>query len=137
MPILRTPVGDSLRHGLGAQNLAQAHARGHPIAEMQKAYPQSEWSLKLQTLENVYGRHARVHAEMEAAILAQPLGAGPSAGVETLGLDTLLGNNARFAATDVFTSPFERPEAPVDALRVAEVAAAAAPAIPVGLMRKR
>ena len=137
MEILRAPI-DTLREGLGASNLAQSHARGHPVAEMARAHPKGEWELKMATLESVYGRHAAMHARMEAAIVAQPLGAGLLAGTDAFGLDTLLGNQMRFGTADAFGNPFEQPEMPFDAVDVHTAAeiASAGPAIPVGLMRR-
>ena len=99
------------------------------MAEMARAHPKGEWELKMATLESVYGRHAAMHARMEAAIVAQPLGAGSLAGTDAFGLDTLLGNQMRFGTADAFGNPFEQPEMPFDAVDVhtaAEIASAAA-----------
>merc|ERR1719473_877833 len=81
----------------------------HPVETILQTAPKSEWALKLKQLEDMHGRPAALHRQMEASVLRQ-FQRAPGMKSSFTGLDTVLGLDDKLDVHDVFGDPFEEPE---------------------------
>jgi len=71
--------------------------------------PKQKWKLHLKQLEQVYGRHAALHAQMQALILnkSQRL---PTLESSFTGFATMFDTHSDLGVEDIYNDPFQNPD---------------------------
>lgn len=81
----------------------------HPVQVIESNAPKSEFRLKLQTLERVYGKHAAMRLRTETELLGQ-VRRLPGLRSEFAGLNVLFDGYSDIDVADVFDDPHLRPD---------------------------
>ncbi|KAF4317673.1 hypothetical protein BBO99_00001049 [Phytophthora kernoviae] len=106
LPLVRAPP-DALRHGFYS---ASEDVRPlHEVQRLQTTQRQTNWELKMATVEQVYGKAAAMRLRTEKSVMEQftRLPGLPSSHV---GLDTLTGADEQIEFADFLNDPNEHPE---------------------------
>ncbi|CAI5705090.1 unnamed protein product [Peronospora effusa] len=106
LPLVRAPP-DALRFGFYS---ASEDVRPlHEVQRLQTTHRQSNWELKMATVEQVYGKAAAMRLRTEKSVLEQ-FTRLPGLPSSHAGLDTLTGADEQIEFTDFLNDPNEHPE---------------------------
>ncbi|CAH0477059.1 unnamed protein product [Peronospora belbahrii] len=106
LPLVRAPP-DALRYGFYS---ASEDVRPlHEVERLQTTYRQSNWNLKMATVEQIYGKAAAMRLRTEKSVLEQ-FTRLPGLPSSHAGLDTLMGTDEQIEFTDFLNDPNEHPE---------------------------
>ncbi|POM57969.1 hypothetical protein PHPALM_37447 [Phytophthora palmivora] len=100
LPLVRAPP-DALRFGF--YSASEDVRPVHEVQRLQTTHRQSNWELKMATVEQVYGKGAAMRLRTEKARL-------PGLPSSHAGLDTLTGADEQIEFTDFLNDPDEHPE---------------------------
>uniref|UniRef100_A0AAV1V1J3 Proteasome maturation factor UMP1 n=1 Tax=Peronospora matthiolae TaxID=2874970 RepID=A0AAV1V1J3_9STRA len=106
LPLVRAPP-DTLRFGFYS---ASEDVRSlHEVQRLQTTQRQSNWELKMATVEQIYGKAAAMRLRTEKSVLEQ-FTRFPGLPSSHAGLDTLTGADEQIEFADFLNDPDEHPE---------------------------
>mmetsp|Transcript_23780 Transcript_23780/g.34691 ORF Transcript_23780/g.34691 Transcript_23780/m.34691 type:complete len:133 (+) Transcript_23780:88-486(+) len=99
---------DVMRNG-GVPSMKFDKLTSHPVEIIEHLAPKQKWKLHLKQLEQVYGRHAALHAQMQALILnkSQRL---PTLESSFTGFATMFDTHSDLGVEDIYNDPFQNPD---------------------------